>query len=239
MNIIQLRLRPKTIFSLTVSLLLWLATGGAVQDENILLAATPLPLTAETHREFIPPGWIIEEQILGDLNGDSRTDVVLKLLQAKLSADENAVAERQRALLILLRQDNGQLRQAAFADKLLQCPSCGGALYGVMEAPAQMTIAKGVLIVKQERGSRNAIEQTFRFRYESRAGKFWLIGFDRADRDRASGALVEQSTNFLTGQKIVTRSQFDERAQKFLTKSSTRSTVSRDRIAIEQVDHEK
>lgn len=236
---IQLKLRPKTILSLTVLLLLWLPARGAVQDQKISSAGTPLPLTAKTQRELVPPGWIIEEEILGDLNGDNRTDVVLKLLQPKPSAGEHTVAERRRALLILLRQDNGQLRRAAFVDKLLQCPSCGGALYGVTEAPSEVTIVKGNLTVKQERGSRNVVEQTFRFRYESRTNKFWLIGFDRADRDRATGALVEQSTNFLTGQKIVTKSQFDERLQKFLTKSSTLSTVSRERVAIEQVDHEK
>jgi hypothetical protein len=198
-----------------------------------------LPLTAKSPQEFVSPGWRIEEQILGDLNGDNRIDVVLKLAQPNSAAGKPILAERQRALVIVLRADSAQLRRAAFADKLLQCPSCGGALYGVMDAPARVTIVKGILIVRQEGGSRNVVEQTFRFRYESKSDKFWLIGFDRADRDRATGALVEQSTNFLTGQKIVTKSHFDERDQKFVTKSSTRSKVNRARIAIEQVDRDK
>ena len=196
-------------------------------------------MTAKTQQEFVPPGWIIEEQIIGDLNGDGRTDHVLQLLQTPASSTLEAVAERQRALVILLRSQNGDLQRAAFADKLLQCPACGGALYGVTDAPAQVTIAKGILIVKQERGSRNVVEQTFRFKYESRTDKFWLIGVDLADRDRATGARVEQSTNFLTGRKIVTESQFDERLQKYVKKAATESRVSKDRIAIEQVEHEK
>jgi hypothetical protein len=102
-----------------------------------------------------------------------------------------------------------------------------------------VTIVKGILIVTQERGSRNVVEQTFRFKYDSRTDKFWLIGVDLADRDRATGARAEQSTNFLTGRKIVTQSQFDERLQKYVKKSATESTVSKDRIAIEQVEHEK
>ena len=196
-------------------------------------------MTAATERESVPPGWIVEAQTLGDLNSDKRTDIALTLLQTDSSTDKNVVTERRRALLILLRQLDGRLRRAAFAERLLQCSTCGGAFYGVADAPAKVTIVKGILIVKQEHGSRNVIEQTFRFKYESGTDKFWLIGFDIADRDRATGALVEQSTNFLTGQRIVTKSQFDERVQKYVKKSATRSKVSSDRIAIEQVEHEK
>jgi len=198
-----------------------------------------LPLTTATPSESVPPGWIIEAQNVGDLNGDKRADVALTLLQTNASTEEITVVERRRALLILLRQHDGRLRRAAFAERLLQCSTCGGAFYGVADASAKVTIVNGILIVKQERGSRNVVEQTFRFRYESRTDKFWLIGFDLADRDRATGALVEQSTNFLTGQRIVTKSQFDERVQKYVKKSATKSTVGRDRISIELVEHEK
>ena len=50
--------------------------------------------------------------------------------------------------------------------------------HGVADAPAEGTIVKGILIVMQERGSRNE--------YDSRTDKFWLIGVDLADRDRAT-----------------------------------------------------
>ena len=213
-------------------------TGGAVQPQRSSSEAH-LPLTTATQSESVPPGWIIEAQIVGDLNGDKRADVALTLLQTNASTEEITFVERRRALLILLRQHDGQLRRAAFAERLLQCSTCGGAFYGVADASAKVTIVNGILIVKQERGSRNVVEQTFRFRYESRTDKFWLIGFDLADRDRATGALVEQSTNFLTGQRIVTKSQFDERVQKYVKKSATKRTVGRDRISIELVEHEK
>jgi len=212
--------------------------GKTVQPQRIS-SESHLPLTTATQSESVPPGWIIEAQIVGDLNGDKRADVALTLLQTNASTEEITVAGRRRGLLILLRQQDGRLRRAAFAERLLQCSTCGGAFYGVADAPAKVTIVNGILIVKQERGSRNVVEQTFRFRYESRTDKFWLIGFDLADRDRATGALVEQSTNFLTGQRIVTKSQFDERVKKYVKKSATQSTVSRNRIAIEQVEHEK
>jgi hypothetical protein len=141
--------------------------------------------------------------------------------------------------VILFRGKNDQLRRAAIADRLLQCLSCGGALYGMKEAPAHVAIAKGILIVKQERGSRNVIDQTFRFRHDKKIDKFLLIELDLADRDQANGELVEQNTNFMTGQKSVTKSRFDEGLQKFVVKSSTRTKVNKSRIPIEQVDHEK
>ena len=52
-------------------------------------------------------------------------------------------------------------------------------------------------------------------------------GATLSQRDRATGARVEQSTNFLTGRKIVTQSQFDECLQKYVKKSAIESTVSR------------
>jgi hypothetical protein len=233
------KLRPTTSLSLIVVLsLLSPSSGAAVQPQRISSTAL-FPSTVASQREWVPPGWNIEAQSLGDLNGDKRTDVALTLRQANSSAEEIGGAERRRGLLILLRQHDGRLRRAAFTERLLQCSTCGGAFYGVTNAPAKVTILKGILIVMQERGSRNVVEQTFRFKYDSRTDKFWLIGVDLADRDRATGARVEQSTNFLTGRKIVTESQFDERLQKYVKKAATESTVSKERIAIEQVEHEK
>ena len=185
--------------------------------------------------DFVGTAWAIDTQVLGDLNGDRRDDLVLTLqAPATTTADD----ERQRALLILLRERDGQLRRAAFAEKLLQCPSCGGAFYGTAEAPAHVSISKGTVIVRQEHGSRNVVEQTFRFRFEPSSDRFWLIGLDLADRDRATGALVQQSTNYLTGQRTVTRSQFDQRTQRFERRSSTRTRVPKDRIPVEDVDYE-
>jgi len=231
--------RRQTIFSLTLALLLLAPIAASPQQRKLLLTPSSIPLTAKTPRQFVPPGWTVEEQIVGDLNRDSLPDIVLKLVQSKVSGSENGTDDRQRALVILFRAKNDQLRRAAIADRLLQCLSCGGALYGMKDAPAHVTIAKGILIVKQERGSRNVVDQTFRFRHDKKIGKFLLIELDLADRDRAGGELVEQHTNFLTGQKTVTKSRFDEGLQKFVVKSSTRTKVNKSRIPIEQVDHEK
>ena len=231
--------RHQTIFSLTLALLLLAPTAASTQQRKPLLAPSSIPLTAKSPRQFVPPGWTVEEQIVGDLNRDSLPDIVLKLAQSNASGNENGSAQRQRALVILFRSKNDQWRRAAIADRLLQCVSCGGALYGMKEAPAQIAIAKGILIVKQDRGSRNVVDQTFRFRHDKKIGKFLLVEIDLAGRDRANGELVEQHIDFLTGQKTVTKSRYDERGQQFVARSSTRTKVNKSRIPIEQVDHEK
>ncbi|MSP37827.1 MAG: hypothetical protein EXR70_04990 [Deltaproteobacteria bacterium] len=231
--------RDKIIFSLTLALLLSGSIATAAQQRKPLLTPARIPLTAKSPRQFVPAGWTIEEQIVGDLNRDSLPDVVLKLVQSKTSNSAADAGEKQRALIILFRGKNDQWRRAAIADRLLQCVTCGGALYGVKEAPAHVAIDKGILIVKQDHGSRNVVDQTFRFRHDKKIGKFLLIELDRADRDRANGELIEQHTDFLTGLKTASKSRYDEAGQKFVVKSSARTKVAKSRIPIEQVDHQK
>jgi len=218
--------------------LMLLSTPASALTQAVRAAFEPLRVTASTPSEFIPLGWTVEEQISGDLNGDGKADIALKLVQERRVTGSAVPTARQRTLLILLGGMTHQWCRAALATKLLQCTTCGGALYGTQEAPAQVTIVNRVLIVKQDHGSRNVIGQTFRFRYDGKLEKFLLIGVDLTDRDRAAGALIEESTNFLTGQKLVTKAQFDERRQKYLTRSSRRSRVRAQRIAIEDVDYE-
>src|SRR5258706_475589 len=225
------------IVSAVAGLLLFSMAPRAL-TQDLRAAFEPLRGTASTPSEFIPPGWTVEEQISGDLNGDGNPDLALKLVQDQSRTESAVPGARQRALVILLGGMANQWRRAALATKLLQCTTCGGALYGTQEAPAQVAIVSRVLIVKQDHGARNVIGQTFRFRYEAKLEKFLLIGVDLTDRDRATGVLIEESTNFLTGQKLVTKAQFDERRQKYLTKSSRRSRVPVKRIAIEDVDYE-
>lgn len=214
--------------SIVVPLLVSLTTTGAAQK---------IPMTGTAAEQFVPSGWVIEGRITGELNGDGRTDLILKLRQAKPT--DGSKYEGQRKLVLLLRQDNRQLRRAGQAERLLQCATCGGAYYGAVDAAANVKISRGVVIVTQERGSRNVVEQTFHFRFAEQPGKFFLIGVDLAERDRANGERVQTSTNFLTGEKLVKKSRSDRQFNKYVVTSTVRSRVPRERIAIEQVDHEK
>lgn len=208
------------------------------QQTKAAIDKSKIPSEGTDAKEFVPPEWSIEEQVAGDLNGDGLPDLALKLIQVAREVNEDTPIERQRALVILFKGKDGKLHRAAVADKLLQCTSCGGAFYGVSPAPANVKIDKGVLIVNQDHGSRNVVEQTFRFRYEPAIEKFALIGLDVTDRDRATGEVVAESTNFLTGRKIIKRSQHNKRLKRDVTKT-TSGTVAKKRLTIEEVNSEE
>jgi hypothetical protein len=192
-----------------------------------------IPAEADSIERFVPAGWKIEEQVTGDLNGDSVPDYAVKLVEDKPAKDSDDIAtERQRALVIVLQQQGGKLSRAAVADKLLQCTRCGGAFYGVSESPANVQIEKGVIVVDQDHGSRNLTNTYYRFRYDAGSRQFVLIGFDYADADRATAQVISESTNYLTGVRTVLRSKGNRDV-----KSSSKIPLKK--TSIEQVDSEK
>jgi hypothetical protein len=192
-----------------------------------------IPAEADSIQKFVPEGWKVEEQVTGDLNGDSVPHYAVKLVEDKPAKDSDDVAtERQRALVIVLQQQGGKLSRAAVANKLLQCTRCGGSFYGVTESPANVKIEKGVIVVDQDHGSRNLTNTYYRFRYDAGSRQFVLIGFDYADADRGTAKVVSESINYLTGVRTVFRSKGNRDV-----KSSSKIPVKK--TAIEQVDSEK
>ena len=209
------------------------AAGHAFAQEAGVIDVSKVPATAEKLAGFVPAGWKIEEQIDGDLNGDGIADHALKLIEDKPAmAKDETMNERGRALVIVFEDKDGKFRNAAVANKLLQCASCGGAFYGVSEAPANVKIQKGVIIVEQDHGSRWVTDVTFRFRYDEQPNMFILIGFDYSSRDRAAGGASSESTNYLTGKRITTKSKGKK-------DTTTTSQVTRMRYSIQEVDAEK
>ena len=198
-------------------------------QEGTPIDKSKVPAEGDSPAKFAPSGWKIEEQIAGDLNGDGVVDYVLKLVEDKPTTDsQGAATERERALVIVL-QTGGKLVRAAVADKLLQCTHCGGAFYGFSEAPANVAIEKGVIVVDQDHGSRNLTNTTYRFRYDQATKRFILIGFDYADADRLTARVVSESTNYATGVRITTREKGDRDINK-------RSLVSKKKTSLEDVD---
>ncbi len=206
-------------------------TASVAQDAPVTFDRESIPATASKVENFVPKGWTIEEQIKGDVSADGVSDVLLKLIEDKPKKEDEFV-DRNRVLVIAVADGKGGFRNAAVADKLLQCTSCGGAFYGVADAPANVSIEKGVIVVKQDRGSRWVTETTYRFRYDEQPSMFILIGFDYASRDRANGDVSSESTNYLTGKRITTIGKGK--------KNSTKTTqVTKMRYSIEEVDAEK
>ena len=199
---------------------------SSTQEDRASIDKSRIPAEGGSASDFIPPGWKLEEQVSGDLNGDAMPDYALKLVEDKPAKDaDDTATERQRALVIVLKNKDGKLSRAAVADRLLQCTRCGGAFYGVVEAPAEVTIEKGVLTIDQEHGSREVTASTYSFRYEPGSNRFALIGFDIRSNDRLTAEVVTESTNYLTGMRIT-----------FRGKGKTDRTSKK--IYIEQVDSE-
>lgn len=236
------RPRVASVFALKVvsvcALVLMLPSSSPAQD-GAAFDKSKVPAEGRAVTDFVPAGWVLEEQVAGDLNGDAAPDLALKLVQEKpANAREGEIVERQRALVVLFKGSDGVLRRAGVADKVLQCTSCGGAFYGVVEAPAEVKIERGVIVVSQDFGSREVTEHTYRFRYEPAAGRFVLIGFDSTSRDRLTATVTQESTNFLTGRKVTTVSTPPKTSRGRDAVKTTTQTVARKRTPMEEVDRE-
>ena len=222
----------RILISLLV-IILCVATSTFAQDEAGTIDVSVVPAQAKDAASFAPAGWKLEEQVTGDLNGDSLPDFVLKLVEDKPAKNaDDMPTERGRALVIALAEKDGTLKRAGVADKLLQCTRCGGAFYGVVETPAGISIEKGVVVVEQDHGSRNLTNTTYRFRFELATQRFRLIGFELADADRLTAQVVSESSNYLTNSRVVTRSKGDRDIK-------TKSGMSRHKFYLEDVSHEE
>lgn len=203
---------------------------------NLPIDAARLPQAAATVAEFVPRGWVVETQVEGDLNRDSIPDLAVTLVeQMPANADKDNPPERERALLILFKTADGKFSRAALATKVLLCTRCGGAFYGMNETPANVEITNGVLIVKQEFGSRELTQETYRFRFEPESKRFLWIGADLRGYDRLTGNAETESTNFLTGVRLVTTTKTNEKTGKEIAVANKSQRVSRAKKYIEDV----
>jgi hypothetical protein len=203
------------------------------QEDRPVIDKSKIPAEGKSVSDFVPPGWKLEEQVTGELNGDGVPDYALTLVEDKPAKNSDDIPnERQRALVVVFNDKDGKLNRAAVAGRLLQCTSCGGAFYMAVEAPVNVTIEKGVIIVEQEHGSREVTDTTYRFRYEPASKKFGLIGFDIRSNDRLTGELITESTNYLTGVRVGSRSKGNRT-------TPWRKSVPKQKIYIEDADNEQ
>ena len=191
--------------SFSILILLVLISKAPGQDrEPKLLDPGLVPVEAARVEDFAPRGWKIHSQASGDLNGDGRPDVVLILFDKSLDdAPPRSIENPQPALVIALANESGRWRRAGINSKLLVADDSGF-------APLKLQINKGVVILRQELQSdisANTLDYayTHRFRYDSAADRFLLIGEDNANTHR--GAVedgIRVSDNYLTGERMIT-----------------------------------
>ena len=168
-------------------------TSSAQDDRFDRIDKSKIAVTGKKTSDFVPADWKIEEEIKGDLNGDASADAVLAIQQVK-AADGK---EPARALIVLLAQANGDWKNVAVADRLLNCVGCGNAMEEI-----NVTIKKGVLDVNQNWGNSGSSmgKSDYKFRLESASGRFRLIGADFTET-MMPDKIYSESNNYLTGDR--------------------------------------
>ena len=173
-------------------------------QESKPLSVARIPLRADAPPLFAPRGWMIEKRISGDLNRDKIDDLALVLVENKPAKyDVNNPAPRARALVVLLKEGKGWHR-VGFNSSMLLGTRDGGALYGVVETPVDVSIKRGVLLIDQENGSREVTNTTHKFRLDKRTPRLYLIGLELSASDRLLNGGRRESANFLMGMKKIT-----------------------------------
>lgn len=222
-----------------------MTTGAApvVKQDEDRPPSIEVPASGESAEGFVPRGWRIESEdddvTAGDLNGDGVADRVLRLVQD--TPNENAdgtLRTRFRALVVLLGKAGGGFTRAAATTRLLLCSLCAG----VRGDPSggsniQLRVERGVIVVEQQSGSRFAYDHTLRFRHDRATNRFLLVGEDFDNRDTATGERTEESSNYLTGNKITRRFRYDQRRDDEVLVSERRARIARPRKFLEEVDY--
>lgn len=221
-----------------LSLLLIFCRPAVANQTDAQFELSKIPRVAATASDFVPSGWMIEAKTSGDLNNDSIPDLAVTLVEKLPPGVKEEISgppERQRALLILFKTQDGKFSRSALASKVLLCTRCGGAFFGMAETPTNVEITNGVVIINQEYGSRELSKETFRFRYEQETKRFALIGVDVKSHDRLTGENVDLSINFLTGFKLVTKTRISEQTGNQVRTLNKGQRVARSKKYIEDV----
>ena len=209
---------------LQLFLFLILPPATLAQEQRRLIDANMVPDKGDSVRDFVPSGWIIERELTPDLNGDSRPDVLLILIEDLPKLIGNRPNTRYRTMLILFREHNGALRRVALARRLLQCSTCAGMLSSFGDAEPNIQITKQVISVNWLRGSRDSVEVTLCLKYNAKLKQIALISEKIEKVDRATGKSMKIGSDFLTGLQTI---------------NGSKKKIARSQTSIEDIDYEK
>ena len=191
--------------ALLFSGLMLAAAAQAIEPPPVSYPAPPA--RAAYPEDFAPPGWAVEHEVRGELNGDAVEDVLL-ILRAQ---DPANVIEHEtlgsspwdtnpRMLVVGFGRDEGGFDRALADHSLIPRPDNPSLEDVLAEAPPPQIRNRAFRISLHafaSAGSWSMGTATFTFRW--RDGAFRLIGFDDTWIHRGSGAVTERSINYLTG----------------------------------------
>ena len=198
----------KLLVSVVAVLLAGLSCASA-QELAIPAATYPaLPRQAAAAEGFVPPGWRLEAQAKGDLDGDGKADLAFVLHDT----DPKNVVANPDGLGVDPLDTNPRILAVAFAraagyelalenhaliprrtDPVLDDPFDSVAASGLEVARGTLRLRLGVF-ASAGSWSMSTIATTFRWQN----GRFELIGYDRTETNRGSGEIEGLSINYLT-----------------------------------------
>jgi len=152
---------------ITVLILIFFALP-ALADENRYIPINKLPSEV---RPFVAKGMKPLSLVIADLNGDGLKDYILVLERQKSKPTAPDIDDRQRPLLILIRQPDRTIKEIKRNDKIVYCSTCGG----MMGDPfLEVRAAKKTFTVSHYGGSawRWSVEYTFNY---SRRDHTWQL----------------------------------------------------------------
>lgn len=178
-----------------------------------------LALQAPDAHGFVPPGWMLEQQAVGDLDADGAPDLALLLRQRdprnvlrNAGLGESEFDTNPRVLVVAMRDGTGYRR--VLQDHGLIPRREDPVDDDYVQGDDALAIARGNLRVRlhawRSAGGWGTWTNTFTFRWQQ--GCLRLIGFDRSHLQRNSGQTQDTSINYLTGRASVAEGSMEDDA---------------------------
>lgn len=172
--------------------------------------------TTTSINSFAPDGWVVLDNVLGDLNGDNINDAVIVLHRVDsvmIIEAQDSLITYPRILLIAFRTKEGQFHKIVQSNKFIINRKRIIDLSFNTAAPYEgIYINNGVLEISFQlfylSGSWYITNGSYKFRYQDH--QFKLIGADYLSFHRATHDSEEYSFNFLTKKYNVTKMIADE-----------------------------
>ncbi len=220
------------------AVLLWLilgggilsATGALAQDLVIPDVSYPsLPKKAASAEGFVPSGWVLEAQASGDLNQDGVDDLAIVIRQndpANVLRDIEGLSEdpfdtNPRIIAVAFRVQSDGDYALQFENHTLISRRTNSSAEDPFDKDDGIAVARGAVKVRlrwfMSAGGWETFTVVYTFRHKS--GMFELIGYDRDELHRGSGATKAVSINYLTRKLEVTTGSIEHNAIKVRRKS--------------------
>ena len=159
------------------------------------------PKIAKSPAEFIPQGYVVFEEIQGDLNKDNKTDYIFIIKgtsKDEIIQDEyrGELDRNRRGIIIAFRKDESQYEVVLDRRDCFSSENEDGGVYFAPELG--VSVNKGNLLISYHHGRYGY--WTYNFRYQN--SDFELIGYDNSQNQ---GPVVERfvSMNFMTKKMLI------------------------------------